>query len=84
MKFSIILPLAVFGKETRSNQELLGALSTVQDTLEANIEFSSANLTKSIMDFRLQAGFSIVTMVFTGFQSRKQQIVFRFFERKKE
>ena len=64
MKFSIILPVAVFGKETRTNQELLGALSTVQDTLEANIEFSSANLTKSIMDFRLQAGVGKET---TGF-----------------
>ena len=67
MKFSIILPLTVFGKETRTNQELLGALSTVQDTLEANIEFSSANLTKSIMDFRLQARVGIGTMVSTGF-----------------
>ena len=55
MKLSIVLPVVVFGKETRTNQELLGALSTVQETLEANMEFSSANLTKNIMDFRLKA-----------------------------
>merc|ERR1711935_911173 len=50
----ILLPL-VFGRESRTNQELLTALATVQDTLEANLEFANDQLGKDTMDFRLQA-----------------------------